>query len=601
MDFLDYYRENLTYLRDLGGEFANEFPKIAGRLDLTKFDCADPYVERLLEGTAFLSARVEKRLDDGYKYFLEAVLASVSPEILTPIVSGAVVQLNVDYASEEVRAGNLLDDVIVGEAHIPTMTTACKFSSVSPIYLSPVYVSAAEYITRDLANFDIESRTAVSGIHLDLGLPNANEIKKIKANNLTLYINASDATASMIMRQMLSDLEGIYYSNGDGFKLLKNAKIKVNSFEDIELLLSETKGNMYGIHMLKKFLSYPSFLKFITIENIGDIFKAGSGQIELLFTFKRRESELAQEIRTATFKTNCVPMINAFKKRSERLNLAKDQFELHIVPEQMSPQDYEVYSIQKMEFYDAQNKELFDATSFFNHEDDEKLKYNFYSVHRSRSLFDQKEKQRSSYAGTEVFVSVSGQNADMQDVAQYLAEMICSNRDLPLFLQQSTPLTFEIPFVKSGEFLTKPSRPNYPLIDRGNKADWAKVSHILLNFSGVLWKNGTIPLELLKSLLSSYVLRSADECKRMVEGIVSLTSEPQTFRYNKNGTVFFETGWKIQFTLNETAYAGVGFYLYGLVLINIFKSFTPLNSLLEIEFRTTQSGLIGTWRTLNNM
>ena len=134
--------------------------------------------------------------------------------------------------------------------------------------------------------------------------------------------------------------------------------------------------------MLKKFLSYPSFLKFITIENIGDIFKAGSGQIELLFTFKRRESELAQEIRTATFKTNCVPMINAFKKRSERLNLARDQFELHIVPEQMSPQDYEVYSIQKMEFYDAQNKELFDATSFFNHEDDEKLKYNFFYMYK---------------------------------------------------------------------------------------------------------------------------------------------------------------------------------------------------------------------------
>ena len=55
MDFLEYYRENLSYLRTLGAEFANEFPKIANRLNINQFDCADPYVERLLEGTAFLS------------------------------------------------------------------------------------------------------------------------------------------------------------------------------------------------------------------------------------------------------------------------------------------------------------------------------------------------------------------------------------------------------------------------------------------------------------------------------------------------------------------------------------------------------------------
>ncbi len=60
MDFLDYYRENLGYLRTLGAEFAAEFPKIAARLDLSAFECQDPYVERLLEGTAFLAARVEK-------------------------------------------------------------------------------------------------------------------------------------------------------------------------------------------------------------------------------------------------------------------------------------------------------------------------------------------------------------------------------------------------------------------------------------------------------------------------------------------------------------------------------------------------------------
>ena len=45
----------------MGGEFAREFPMIAGRLGLEQFECADPYVERLLESFAFMAARVRRR------------------------------------------------------------------------------------------------------------------------------------------------------------------------------------------------------------------------------------------------------------------------------------------------------------------------------------------------------------------------------------------------------------------------------------------------------------------------------------------------------------------------------------------------------------
>ncbi len=60
---LEYYDRELKYMRDMGGEFAREFPKIASRLGLDAFECADPYVERLLEGFAFLAARVQLKVD----------------------------------------------------------------------------------------------------------------------------------------------------------------------------------------------------------------------------------------------------------------------------------------------------------------------------------------------------------------------------------------------------------------------------------------------------------------------------------------------------------------------------------------------------------
>ena len=86
-DFLDYYSDNLAFIRKLGVEFSKEFPKIANRLDLNALECQDPFIERLLEGTAFLSARVEKKLDDGYDRLLSALILAICPDILSPIPS----------------------------------------------------------------------------------------------------------------------------------------------------------------------------------------------------------------------------------------------------------------------------------------------------------------------------------------------------------------------------------------------------------------------------------------------------------------------------------------------------------------------------------
>ena len=47
---LHYYNRELAHLREVGSEFAREFPKIASRLGLEGLEVADPYVERLLEG-----------------------------------------------------------------------------------------------------------------------------------------------------------------------------------------------------------------------------------------------------------------------------------------------------------------------------------------------------------------------------------------------------------------------------------------------------------------------------------------------------------------------------------------------------------------------
>src|SRR6476659_8076021 len=91
---LQHYERELRHVREMGAEFAEEYPKIAGRLGLERLECADPYVERLLEGSAFLAARVQYKLDAEFPRFTQQMLETVYPDYLSPTPSMAVVQFN---------------------------------------------------------------------------------------------------------------------------------------------------------------------------------------------------------------------------------------------------------------------------------------------------------------------------------------------------------------------------------------------------------------------------------------------------------------------------------------------------------------------------
>src|SRR5437763_3513458 len=105
---LRYYNRELQYVREMGAEFAREFPKIAGRLGLETFECVDPYVERLLEGFAFLTARVQLKLDSEFPRFTENLLETVYPTYLAPTPSMCIAQFQHDQAEAGLADGYVI-------------------------------------------------------------------------------------------------------------------------------------------------------------------------------------------------------------------------------------------------------------------------------------------------------------------------------------------------------------------------------------------------------------------------------------------------------------------------------------------------------------
>ncbi len=144
---LSHYEAELAFLRDMGAEFAAAYPKIAGRLGMEGLEVLDPFVERLLEGTAFLTARVQLEIDQQFPSFTSNLLEIIYPHYLAPTPSMMVAAFEPDINNAGVKAGFVLkrhtqlrSRVIEGEQ------TACIYRTSADVTLWPLRIAEAQYI-----------------------------------------------------------------------------------------------------------------------------------------------------------------------------------------------------------------------------------------------------------------------------------------------------------------------------------------------------------------------------------------------------------------------------------------------------------------------
>lgn len=118
-DLLTHYNRELLYIRRAAAAFANENPRIAGRLRLSEDAIEDPHVGRLIEAFAYLTARVRQKLDDDFPELTNALLGILYPHLDRPIPSMSILQMDAKPELVEayrVPAGTLLDtEAVNGE------------------------------------------------------------------------------------------------------------------------------------------------------------------------------------------------------------------------------------------------------------------------------------------------------------------------------------------------------------------------------------------------------------------------------------------------------------------------------------------------------
>lgn len=590
-EFLDYYGDNLAFIRKLSTEFASEFPKIASRLDISNLECIDPFVERLLEGTAFLCAKVEQKLDAGYPELLNGILQALAPNLLAPVPSCGVLQaINFELANVKSSA-----KVITGQSLFTANTNKSVHDVVfTPVFntvLTPVKVVQAQFVSHDPKILELTRAKSCYALKLDLACLSGSNFAQLEAKFWDFYLNLTEQDASTLAELLCSNLENAYLECNNQYIKLDNVDL------DLSILMSEqplwAHSELGGVQRLVSYMTCPNFFKFIRVTGIFNKLKnCATSKVSLIFAFNKVHDGLKISLDSDSIMLNCVPVVNVFKRRSNRISV-NDKYKLNINIDNTAPLDYEIYTIDSLEFFNSNNQEIFTAYPFFTTHASFKgnaVYQNFFNISRAKRQSGLNGNKRSSYNKSEVYVTLSGHDYEQNitSTMQFSANCYCTNADLPLFVPRDKVLSANIKGFTKFQIVASFTKPQAPYIDHGQQNEFKKLSYLLTNLASIFTCTDDELLFYLKEIVRAFALKSVDETSSLVESLVSAIKEPQTYRFVHKGCVFFEQGYKVTLILNSKKLEGLGVFVFAKTIVDVMKSMAPLNMPLSFEVYTQE-------------
>ncbi len=613
---LAYYNEELQFVREMGGEFAQAYPKIAARLGLEGLECADPYVERLLEGFAFLAARIHQKLDGEFPKFTQHLLNVVYPHYLAPTPSIAVVRFQPGAGVVASVDGFEIprDGVLRAAARGSAEESACEFRTAHDVTLWPIEVAEADYLTHGQGLSAAEAAVLPPGVNASLrlrlrtigGVP----FDKLSLDRLPIFLAGGELIPAHLYEQLVANVVGILVrpaaADRPWFELLPGSSLKAIGFDDSEALLPYGNRSFQGYRLLHEYFACPERFLFVEIQGLAPaIRRLGKSELEIVVLLDRADPVLEHRVSKTNFALFCSPAVNLFQPRAvDRVHVEHGRSEFHLVPDRTRPMDLEVYDVLSVVGHghsgDAEQTflPLFRATDWSRHGEDVK----YFTARRVPRVLSAKQKEtgtRAPYVGSEIFLAlVDGSEAPYSsDLRELAVDVLCTNRDLSLRLPRGLGKT-DFFLVAGGPVESirclagpTPPRPSWPDGD----VVWRLISHLSLNYLSLLDTDERQGAAAMRELLSLYSHVADQHVRAQIRGVRSVKAQPIVRRVPLGGPIAFGRGLGVTLTLAEGDLVGVGAAVFGAVLERFLARYVSINSFTETVLRTVERGEVMRW------
>jgi type VI secretion system protein ImpG len=610
---LDLYNRELAHLRSMGAEFAKQFPKIAGRLGgLDEFQpCRDPFVERLLEGFAFLAARVQLKLSSEFPRFTQSLLETVYPHYLAPTPSMCVVQFQPDLDE-----GGLADGFTIerGSSLYSALgkgdQTRCEYRTAHDVTLWPVKVTEAGYYTRELASIGVpDMRGVTAGVRIRIQSTAGLSFSELKMDSLILHLMGAGQTAMHLFEQFFANAVAVVVQRATTpitwQKVMDASCIRRVGFKNEQKLLPYDARSFQGYRLLHEYFAFPQRFMFVEIADLGGSIKdCDENQLDIIVLFAEQNTELEGAVGADNFGLFCSPALNLFEKRVDRIAVSDRFFEFHVVPDRTRPLDFEVYKVTKVTGYGASSEKQQDFSPFYLARDlADNDQGGYYVVNRIPRSSPQTPGSRvrisRSYPSSEVYLSIVDSSAApySSELKQLGVVALCTNRDLPLHMPtglRGSDFTLEKAApCRAIRCLAGPTTPKPSPV--GGEIAWRVVNHLSLNYLSLTDTDDRAGASALRDILRLYGGTSDLQIRKQIDGVKSVSCKPITRRVTAAGAMAFARGLEVTVTLEEALFEGTGVFLLGAVLEQFFARYVSINSFTETVVKTLERGEIMRW------
>jgi type VI secretion system protein ImpG len=586
---LNYYERELTFIREMGAEFAKKYPKIAGRLLLEGDKCEDPHTERLIEAFALISGRIHKKIDDDFPEITESLLNIIYPHYINPVPSMSVVRF--DPVKQNIQEGGYRIDRGATLFSKPVKGTPCRFTTTQAVQIWPVEVTAAR--VREPRSL---TQGAVQVIEIELQSYSKLSLAKIGWQSLRFFLNGPHQHIFHLYELLFNHVchvECELFKPDGSSTLIKMHPDAIDpvGFDDQQGMLPYSKRSFPGYLLLFEYFCFPEKFLFFDFKGLDRLQheKTGDRLIVRLYLNRMGKSDLV--VNTDTFQLNATPAANLFQRLAEPIRVEHRKTEYQVVPDVRRPDATEVYAVDQvtatLSGAAGAQKEYLPFYSMRHHLGDDGIAEGQTFWHLQRRPSGKKGDQ-----GTDVFLSFSDLALTPTDPAEDILTLrvICTNRDLPArlpFGDAAGDFNMESAApVSKVNCLLKPTPTRRPFL--GSALQWRLISHFSLNYMSLV-QGGE---QALKEILRLYDFNHSLATQQMISGIVSVNSRHITKRIKRS----FCRGVEVTITFDEDRYVGTGLFLFASVLERFLSQYVSVNSFSQLVIKTLQrEETVKTW------
>lgn len=639
-EFLDLYNRELKILYESGKEFAEEYPGVADRLGGLSRERMDPMIDGLIQGAAFLAARVQLKIKHEFPEFTSNLLEQIVPHYLAPVASAMLVRVDPPHGEPNLKDGLEIESGSYLEARYVERErrVACKFRLSAAITLWPFEITDAAFLPTPAAIQALGLETGpeiLSGMQVSLTRRNAAKpedepseeqarlkpdllIAKCRTKELPVHLVSSEQDAVRLYEMLFAHCRGVVfrYLNEFGDPVFVRAPedcLSQIGLAPEERLFPHDNRVFRGFDLLQELFVLPQKFLGFRLTGLDKVLpKIPARDADMIFLFDHADARLPSVVRADIFSLYSAPAANLFEMQTARVPVKTNEHEYHIVADRSRHLDYEIHRVVRVAAHFAGTGSKAEVLPLYsapgNAAERDTLFYSIRRAPRRRSTEERRYGRSSSYTGTDVFLSVAGQAAFRgPEIAELSVRAMCSNRHLTEHLpvgQGGADFTIEDNTELSVSCIAGPTPPRESIVTRSRAlneaaprgtAAWRLISLLSLNHLGLTQRGTEDPAAALREMLSLFADTSDSATERRIRGILSVESRPVVRRLRQANGTGAARGLEVTLTFDEKAYEGSGVFLFGAVLDRFLSEYAPLNNFTQTVVRSSERGEIMRW------